>query len=541
MDETTYRATRHAIELRRAADDRGEGKVDADLRPAGARGALTTRVDVAHEARASSSAASTSSASCGTRSAGYASEDVAAPHARRRAGDRKEPPRLRALADRRGRPRAHHLAAGSLSRLRRRNHALGARRDRQGAGRNPRAGSARAEAARRSVAPSRSSSTTRPMAAGSSRISSPSSASQRERARRRPAQRGVLRLAALLRGDGRSAAARPRRRGPPLGRRKPARLRRRARRLGDRRSAPRRRDRASGASRPTAGLGRRQAERDDARARAALRRADRASPRRASRPPVLGADSQQVLLERAGGNPLYAEQFAELFLEQGSAEALSLPETLQGIIAARLDGLPPRREGAPARRRGRREGLLDRGAAPRAGRGGGSPALARAKGVRAPAAPYVGRGRDASSRSPTRSSATSPTDRSRAPTAPRSTATPPSGSSPRPARGPRRDARVPLELGARARPRRRWRRRTSSSSDTRVRGARRGRSRVRAERFRGGRSALRERPRAVARATTTSVRELLFSRARALFVAGDERARDGARGGTRRARRVRRP
>jgi len=57
--------------------------------------------------------------------------------------------------------------------------------------------------------------------------------------------------------------------------------------------------------------------------------------------PMLAADSQQVLLERAGGNPLYAEQFAELFLEQGSAEALSLPETLQGIISARLDGLPP--------------------------------------------------------------------------------------------------------------------------------------------------------------------------------------------------------
>jgi len=55
--------------------------------------------------------------------------------------------------------------------------------------------------------------------------------------------------------------------------------------------------------------------------------------------PVLPAESQQVLLERAGGNPLYAEQFAELYLERGSTEELSLPETLQGIIAARLDGL----------------------------------------------------------------------------------------------------------------------------------------------------------------------------------------------------------
>ncbi|MGH3133047.1 MAG: ATP-binding protein, partial [Gaiellaceae bacterium] len=56
--------------------------------------------------------------------------------------------------------------------------------------------------------------------------------------------------------------------------------------------------------------------------------------------PVLAADSQQSLLERAGGNPLYAEQFADLFRERGSADELPLPETLQGIIAARLDGLP---------------------------------------------------------------------------------------------------------------------------------------------------------------------------------------------------------
>jgi len=54
--------------------------------------------------------------------------------------------------------------------------------------------------------------------------------------------------------------------------------------------------------------------------------------------PVI-ADEQQRLLEQAGGNPLYAEQFAELYLERGSAEDLPLPETLQGIIAARLDGL----------------------------------------------------------------------------------------------------------------------------------------------------------------------------------------------------------
>ncbi len=54
---------------------------------------------------------------------------------------------------------------------------------------------------------------------------------------------------------------------------------------------------------------------------------------------VLPAEIQQGLLERSNGNPLYAEQFAQLQLERGSGDDLALPETLQGIIAARLDGL----------------------------------------------------------------------------------------------------------------------------------------------------------------------------------------------------------
>jgi class 3 adenylate cyclase/tetratricopeptide (TPR) repeat protein len=54
---------------------------------------------------------------------------------------------------------------------------------------------------------------------------------------------------------------------------------------------------------------------------------------------VLPAETQAALLERAGGNPLYAEQFARFFLERGSLEDTSLPENVQGIIAARLDAL----------------------------------------------------------------------------------------------------------------------------------------------------------------------------------------------------------
>ena len=55
---------------------------------------------------------------------------------------------------------------------------------------------------------------------------------------------------------------------------------------------------------------------------------------------VLPAELQTSLLARAGGNPLYAEQFARLLAEAGAGEELPLPENVQGIIAARLDGLP---------------------------------------------------------------------------------------------------------------------------------------------------------------------------------------------------------
>jgi class 3 adenylate cyclase/tetratricopeptide (TPR) repeat protein len=55
---------------------------------------------------------------------------------------------------------------------------------------------------------------------------------------------------------------------------------------------------------------------------------------------VLPADLQAALLERAGGNPLYAEEFVRMLGERG-AESDALPESVQGIIAARLDVLEP--------------------------------------------------------------------------------------------------------------------------------------------------------------------------------------------------------
>jgi tetratricopeptide (TPR) repeat protein len=57
--------------------------------------------------------------------------------------------------------------------------------------------------------------------------------------------------------------------------------------------------------------------------------------------PLLAADAQADLLARAGGNPLYAEQFTRMLSERVTGADLRLPETVQGIVAARLDLLEP--------------------------------------------------------------------------------------------------------------------------------------------------------------------------------------------------------
>ena len=50
------------------------------------------------------------------------------------------------------------------------------------------------------------------------------------------------------------------------------------------------------------------------------------------------AEVQTELIDRAGGNPLYAEEFVRMVEELGSPAGP--PESVQGIIAARLDALP---------------------------------------------------------------------------------------------------------------------------------------------------------------------------------------------------------
>jgi class 3 adenylate cyclase/tetratricopeptide (TPR) repeat protein len=71
---------------------------------------------------------------------------------------------------------------------------------------------------------------------------------------------------------------------------------------------------------------------------------------------VLPAEVQVALLERAGGNPLYAEEFVRMLIDRGILErrgrhariasdaAIQVPETVQALLAARLDTLPPERK-----------------------------------------------------------------------------------------------------------------------------------------------------------------------------------------------------
>jgi predicted ATPase/class 3 adenylate cyclase len=51
------------------------------------------------------------------------------------------------------------------------------------------------------------------------------------------------------------------------------------------------------------------------------------------------AELPEALAERSGGNPLFAESMVQRLTEEGSATAAELPDTVQGLLAARLDSL----------------------------------------------------------------------------------------------------------------------------------------------------------------------------------------------------------
>jgi class 3 adenylate cyclase/tetratricopeptide (TPR) repeat protein len=69
---------------------------------------------------------------------------------------------------------------------------------------------------------------------------------------------------------------------------------------------------------------------------------------------LLTPEARELLLERSGGNPLYAEELARTLRERGAVDEhglllgdlpeLGLPDTIQALIAARLDTLPAERK-----------------------------------------------------------------------------------------------------------------------------------------------------------------------------------------------------
>jgi class 3 adenylate cyclase/tetratricopeptide (TPR) repeat protein len=57
--------------------------------------------------------------------------------------------------------------------------------------------------------------------------------------------------------------------------------------------------------------------------------------------PPDGESLLPALVERSGGNPLFAEEMACQIREKGSVHAVELPDTVQAVLAARLDSLEP--------------------------------------------------------------------------------------------------------------------------------------------------------------------------------------------------------
>ena len=305
VDETTYRATERIDRVPRRGPGRCERQGRARFRVRGHAGPRALRrrrsADRPHAARRSGARARCAD-SCARPCANGAR--AAARDARRRARDRQESPRVRALPRRPGRARAHHLASGPLTPV---------RRGRVRSGRSPRSSRRRRASStpmtKRGCSPS-SAGRSRDVLAEQTRgrmgraQPSPARGARRGvRARCRPPRRGVLGVAPLLRGDGGVATARARLRRSPLRRRRSARLRRLPRRLGDRCPAARDRYGPSGAARAAARLGRRQGKRAHALPLVALGHGDRADRARAARPGRAAGRPPAAAARAGGGQP----------------------------------------------------------------------------------------------------------------------------------------------------------------------------------------------------------------------------------------------
>ena len=254
--------------------------------------------------------------------------------------------------------------------------------------------------------------------------------------------------------------ARARLRGPALGRRQPARLRRLPRRLGERTrrfSSSGRRGRSCSSDGRAGAEGSRTPP--PSSLSPALRGGDGAplSPACSSQT-VMPAEIQAPLLARAGGNPLYAEEYARMVSERGvaSTDEAPLPETVQGIVAARLDALSAEDKAliqdAAVLGKVFWSGALAAMSGLAALDGRGELAPARAEGVRAARAALVGGDRDRvrlpPRPRPRRRLWAGPACSSRGEASPRGRVDRDARRRPR---GPRRDARPPLCERARVR------------------------------------------------------------------------------------------
>ena len=145
----------------------------------------------------------------------------------------------------------------------------------------------------------------------------------------------------VIEAHGAAQPARARVRGHPLGRPRNARPDRVPGAVGARPADPPVPG-ARRAARPPAAMGRRAPRGDLDPARAADRRARRASWSRR----CVGAENGDsgavaAVAERAGGNPFFAEEMARRLADEAGGELFELPDTVQGLLAARLDSLEP--------------------------------------------------------------------------------------------------------------------------------------------------------------------------------------------------------
>ena len=233
------------------------------------------------------------------------------------------------------------LVEGARAPVRRRGRLLGARRERESPSRHPRRRRRRARTAEAGAAPRRAAG--RPRRAALGRAVRPAA---RRRRHERPPRRGsaarhVRGVAAPRRGCRRRASARARARGRALGRRRPARLRRVPRRVGGAGAAARSLHGAAGAVRAAAGLGRGKAEhagRSRSRRSPTTRRLRCCGALLGREPPA--GDARGAARTRRRQPVVRRAVRPDADRARRRRAELPLPDSVQGIIAARLDRLP---------------------------------------------------------------------------------------------------------------------------------------------------------------------------------------------------------